>query len=54
MNPTGIVGSLAGLEYLIWIGQTDKSKEEFMQYFNQEEYLKELDSYESGQTKKTS
>ncbi|MCE9434027.1 immunity 22 family protein [Bacteroides fragilis] len=52
MNPTGIAGSLAGLEYLIWIGQTDKSKEEFMQYFNQEEYLKELESYESGQTKK--
>ncbi len=53
LNPTGVAGSLAGLEYLVWIGTTDKSREEFMEYFNQDEYLKELEDFESGITKKS-
>ena len=52
LDPSGTVGSLAGLRYLIWLGTTDKSREEFMEYFNQEEYMKQLEAYESGQTKK--
>ena len=52
LSPEGMQGSNAGLEYMIWIGTTDKSREEFMEYFNQDQYLKELEDYESGQTKK--
>ena len=52
LNPEGAEGSMAGLRYLIWLGTTDKSREEFMEYFNQDEYMKQLEAYESGQTKK--
>lgn len=38
----GISTSLAGLRNLTWVGITHKSKDEFMQYFNQDEYLEEL------------
>ena len=48
----GTNASTAGLHYMTWIGLTNKSKEEFMEYFNQEEYLKELIDYENGKTKK--
>ena len=30
LNPEGAEGSMAGLRYLIWLGTTDKSHEEFM------------------------
>ena len=52
LNPTGTTASTAGLKYMTWIGHTDKSETEFMEYFNQDQYLKELEDYESGQTKK--
>ena len=42
LSPEGVQGSNAGLEYMIWIGTTDKSREEFMEYFNQDEYMKEI------------
>ena len=50
--PEGMQGSNAGLEYMIWIGTTAKSREEFMEYFNQDEYMKEIRDYEEGRTKK--
>lgn len=52
LDPAGTEGSLRGLRYLIWLGTTHKSREEFMEYFNQDEYMKQLEAYESGQTKK--
>ena len=52
LNPTGTTVSTAGLKYMTWIGHTDKNETEFMEYFNQEQYLKELEAYESGQSKK--
>ena len=52
LSPEGMQGSNAGLEYMIWIGTTDKSREEFMEYFNQDEYMKEIRDYEEGRTKK--
>ena len=52
LSPNGVSGSTVGLKYMIWIGTTDKNQEEFMEYFNQDEYLKELRAYEDGQTKK--
>ena len=48
----GAEGSKAGLKYMIWIGNTDKSREEFMEYFNQDTYMQELEALESGRTKK--
>ena len=51
-NPTGTTASTAGLKYMTRIGHTDKSETEFMEYFNQEQYLKELEEYETGQIKK--
>ena len=54
LNPTGTTVSTAGLKYMTWIGHTDKNETEFMEYFNQEQYLKELEAYESGQSKKAS
>lgn len=52
LSPNGMSGSTVGLKYMIWIGTTDKNQEEFMEYFNQDEYLKELRAYEDGYTKK--
>lgn len=52
LNPTGTTASTAGLKYMTWIEHTDKSETEFMEYFNQEQYLKELEEYETGQIKK--
>lgn len=52
LNPTGTTASTAGLKYMTWIGHTDKSESEFMEYFNQDLYLKELEEYESGQSPK--
>lgn len=52
LNPEGLKTSTAGLRYMIWVGTTNKSKEEFLEYFNQEEYLKEMRDYEAGHTKK--
>ena len=52
LDPGGTEGSIANWEFLIWLGTTDKSREEFMEYFNQDEYMKQLEAYESGQTKK--
>ena len=52
LSPGGMQGSNAGLEYMIWIGTTAKSREEFMEYFNQDEYMKEIRDYEEGRTKK--
>ena len=48
----GISTSLAGLRNLTWVGITHKSKDEFMQYFNQDEYLEELRKFNNGETKK--
>lgn len=47
-----ISNSLAGLRNLTWIGTTHKSKDEFMQYFNQDEYLEELSKFNNGEIKK--
>ena len=44
--------SLAGLRNLTWAGITHKSKDEFMQYFNQDEDLEELRKFNNGETKK--
>lgn len=52
MYTEGDAGSKAGLEYLIWIGTTAKSYEEFMEYFDQDEYMKQVVAYDSGETKK--
>lgn len=52
LSPNGMSGSTVGLKYMIWIGTTDKNQDEFMEYFNQDEYLKELRAYEDGYTKK--
>lgn len=52
LSPEGVQDSTAGLEYMIWIGTTDKSRDEFMEYFNQDEYMKEIRDYEEGRTKK--
>ena len=52
LSPEGMQGSNAGLEYMIWIGTTDKSREEFMEYFNQDEYMKEIRDYDESRTKK--
>lgn len=52
LNPEGLKTSTAGLRYMIWVGITNKSKEEFLEYFNQDEYLKEMRDYEAGHTKK--
>ena len=52
LNPTGTTVSTAGLKYMTWIGTTAKSREEFMEYFNQDEYMKEIRDYEEGRTKK--
>lgn len=52
LNPEGLKTSTAGLRYMIWVGTTNKSKEEFLEYFNQDEYLKEMRDYESGHSKK--
>ena len=52
LNPEGAEGSMANWEFFIWLGTTDKSREEFMEYFNQDEYMKQVEAYESGQTKK--
>ena len=52
LSPEGVQGSNAGLEYMIWIGTTDKSREEFMEYFNQDEYMKEIRDYKESRTKK--
>lgn len=51
-EPIGNTKSTAGLNYMVWIGHTSKMRDEFMEYFNQEEYLKELADYENGITKK--
>lgn len=52
MFATGTISTTAGLKYMTWIGHTDKTESEFMEYFNQEQYLKEMEEYESGKTKK--
>ena len=52
LSPEGVQGSNAGLEYMIWIGTTAKSREEFMEYFNQDEYMKEIRDYKESRTKK--
>lgn len=48
----GVANSLAGLEYMIWIGTTEKSREEFMEYFNQDTYVREMEAYNACFTKK--
>lgn len=52
MFATGTTATTAGLRYMTWIGHTDKTEAEFMEYFNQELYLQEMEAYESGKTKK--
>jgi len=52
LHPVGTSETTAGLRYMTWIGKTDKSRDEFMEYFNQDSYLKEMEAYESGRTKK--
>ncbi|WP_290379015.1 immunity 22 family protein [Duncaniella muris] len=53
LSPEGVVGSTtAGLRYMIWIGSTDKGRDEFMEYFNQDAYLQEQQDYEEGRTQK--
>ena len=52
LSSDGVSDSTAGLRYMIWIGTTDKSRDEFMEYFNQDEYMKEIRDYEEGRTKK--
>lgn len=52
INPIGNKFSTAGLRYMTWIGNTNMSKKEFLEYFDQDKYLKEIQDYESGQSKK--
>lgn len=44
--------STAGMEFSTFLGTTDKNKEEFMEYFDQSEYMKALQDYQDGKTKK--
>lgn len=44
--------STSGMRFSTFLGTTDKSEAEFMEYFNQDAYLEELKRYESGETKK--
>lgn len=44
--------STAGMEFSTFVGTTDKSKEEFMKYFDQSEYMQELQDYQAGRSKK--
>lgn len=44
--------STSGMKFSTFVGITNKSKEEFMKYFNQEDYLNALRKYKSGETKK--
>lgn len=44
--------STSGMRFSTFLGITNKSEAEFMEYFNQETYLEELRRYESGETKK--
>ncbi|MBS6470363.1 immunity 22 family protein [Bacteroides sp. ET336] len=44
--------SFAGLQHMTWAGITNKSKEEFMQYFNQDKYLEELNLFNEGKITK--
>lgn len=37
---------------MTWAGITNKSKEEFMQYFNQDKYLEELNLFNEGKITK--
>ena len=48
----GTAFSLAGLRNMLWIGKTGKTEEEFMQYFNQDDYMNSLLKFESGETTK--
>jgi hypothetical protein len=53
-EPPTVVGGkgLQGLRNHVWIGTTKKTKEEFLQYFEQSEYLAALEAYNKGETKK--
>lgn len=44
--------STAGMEFSTFVGTTDKSKEEFMKYFDQSEYMQKLQDYQAGRSKK--
>lgn len=44
--------STAGMEFSTFVGITDKSKEEFMRYFDQSEYMQALQDYQAGTSKK--
>ena len=44
--------STAGIEFSTFVGTTDKSKEEFMKYFDQSEYMQALQDYQAVKSKK--
>ena len=40
------------MEFSVFIGNTDKSEAEFMEYFNQDDYIKVLQDYQTGISRK--
>ena len=44
--------STSGMEFSVFIGNTDKSEAEFMEYFNQDDYIKVLQDYQAGISRK--
>ena len=44
--------STSGMEFSTFVGTISQSVEEFMEYFNQDDYLNALEQYRQGKTKK--
>lgn len=44
--------STIGMKFSMFVGTITQTKEEFMEYFNQDAYMEELRRYENGETKK--
>lgn len=44
--------STTGMRFSTFVGTITQTREEFMEYFNQDAYLEELRRYENGETKK--
>lgn len=54
-TPTPLVedeNTRIGYSDIIFLGKIDTDKETFLEYFNQGDYMKELDEYQSGKSKK--
>lgn len=51
-NFIGTQATKVGLKYMTWLGTTEKSQDDFMEYFNQDLYLQEMREYDEGRSKK--